>query len=391
VAKQSFLKHLLIVLCILSLSACAGDGASTFEPRASLSAVEAVSGSNVEGFARALEPRPFVFPRDHGAHPEYATEWWYYTGNLDTPDGKHFGFQLTFFRSSLTPTPVERSSDWAADHIYMAHFTLSNVSTGEFRAFERFSRGALGLAGATGEPFRVWVEDWSAEGSGPEGMTMRLRAAQDDVAIDLTVENQRPPMLQGDQGLSQKSPTPGNASYYYSLPHMRTNGTITSAGQSYSVSGFTWMDHEFSSSALDAGAVGWDWFGLQLDDGRGLTYARIRNQAGETTYSLAALAEADGRTLDLTEQAATLTPLNTWRSPHTGIEYPSGWRLQIPSAAIDLEITPWLLDQELQVAVIYWEGAVQIRGTIAGQTITGNGYVELTGYGDNRSDEPRIR
>ena len=174
-------------------------------PTGQSSAVQSAGGIATAGFARAIAPREFVFPQDHGSHPEYAIEWWYYTGNLDTAQGRHFGYQLTFFRIGLTPTPAARASDCAASNIYMAHFALTDVANQKFYAFERFSRGAAGLAGAQGQPFRVWLEDWDATGAGADGLPMRLQAAQDDVAIDLTLEGGKPIVLQGDRGLSQKS------------------------------------------------------------------------------------------------------------------------------------------------------------------------------------------
>ena len=379
------------ILLVLALASCAGLGdEGPAEPRARLSAVQAASGSGAAGFARATAPRPFVFPRDHGPHPQYATEWWYYTGNLDAEDGRHFGFQLTFFRSALTPTAPERASDWAATNIYMAHFTVTDVAGGQFHAFDRFSRGAAGLAGAAGEPYRVWLDDWSAEGSGPEGMAMHLRAAQDDLAIDLALTSERAPMLQGDRGISQKGATPGNASYYYSLTRMATQGTIELGGQRFAVRGLSWMDHEFGSSVLEQGATGWDWFGLQLGDGRDLMYVRIRNADGSSGLALGGLFAADGSVLDFDPTEVALEALGTWRSPHSGVEYPSGWRLRAPAAGIDLRITPWLADQELQVAVLYWEGAVKVEGTVDGRSSVGNGYVELTGYAKNE-DGPRVR
>jgi predicted secreted hydrolase len=384
-------KKFFFVVCSLFLASCAGLGdPNTAEPRARLSAVQAASGSNRAGFAQVTAPRPFVFPRDHGSHPEYATEWWYYTGNLDAEDGRHFGFQLTFFRSALVSETLERASDWAATNIYMAHFTVTDVAGGQFRAFDRFSRGAAGLAGATGAPYRVWLDNWSAEGSGPEGMAMRLRAAQDDAAIDLALTSARAPMLQGDRGLSQKGTTPGNASYYYSLTRMATQGTIEIGGQRYAVHGLSWMDHEFGTSALEQGAAGWDWFGLQLGDGRDLAYARIRNADGSADLALGGLFAADGSKHDLAADEITLEVLGTWRSPRSGVEYPSSWRLRAPSVGIDLRITPWLADQELPLAVLYWEGAVKVLGTVDGRSSVGNGYVELTGYAEEK-DGLRVR
>ena len=164
------------------------------------------------GFARARGPQALAFPDDHGAHTDYQTEWWYYTGNLEAADGRHFGYQLTFFRSALLPAPErqERSSAWATDQVYMAHFALTDVAAGQFYAFERFSRGAAGLAGAQAAPFQVWLEDWRVEEVAPGNY--RLRAAQDDVAIDLQLTDLKGPILQGDAGYSPKGPEPGNAS-----------------------------------------------------------------------------------------------------------------------------------------------------------------------------------
>ena len=377
-------RRFIIVLAALLLAACAGLGSAPGDqPRAQLAAVEAVSGTSAEGFARALAPRDFVFPRDHGPHPEYATEWWYYTGNLDTDDGRHFGFQLTFVRSALAPAAPARASDWGTTQLYMAHFALTDVAGERFYAFDRLSRGAAGLAGATGEPYRVWLENWSATGSGPQGMQMHLRAAQGDVAIDLALTTDRPVVLQGDRGLSQKGSVPGYASYYYSLTRMATQGNVSVAGRRYPVHGLSWMDHEFSTNALEPGAVGWDWFAIQLDDGRDLIYAHVRNAGGRTLYASGTLVAADGTTRLLAGDVA-VEALGSWQSPRSGARYPSGWRLRVPSAGLDLRLTPYLVDQELPLAVIYWEGAVQVEGSADGQPVRGNAYVELTGYAERR-------
>jgi predicted secreted hydrolase len=374
-----------LLLAALLLAACAGLGrAQSAQPHAQLAAVEAVGGTGTEGFARATAPRDFVFPRDHGPHPEYAIEWWYYTGNLDTAQGRHFGYQLTFFRSALAPEAPERASDWAATQIYMAHFALTDVAGERFSAFDRFSRGAAGLAGAEGEPYRVWLEDWSATGSGPQGMQMHLRAAQGDVAIDLALTTDRPVVLQGDRGLSQKGSAPGNASYYYSLTRMATQGNVSVGGQRYAVHGLSWMDHEFSTSALEQGAVGWDWFAIQLDNGRDLMYARIRNADGSDNYAFGTLVAADGTTRPLAAGDVAVEALGSWHSPRSGAQYPSGWRLRVPAAGLDLRLTPYLADQELPLAVVYWEGAVQVEGTADGQPVRGNAYVELTGYAERQ-------
>jgi predicted secreted hydrolase len=374
---------------LVLLAACA-PATPTSLPTGQSSAVQSASGIATAGFARAIAPRDFAFPQDHGSHPEYAIEWWYYTGNLDTAQGRHFGYQLTFFRIGLTPTPAARTSDFAASNIYMAHFALTDVANQKFYAFERFSRGAAELAGAQGQPFRVWLENWGATGAGADGLPMRLQAAQDDIAIDMTLDGGKPVVLQGDHGLSQKSDEPGNASYYYSLTRMPTRGTIRIGAETSDVSGLSWMDREWSTSALGPNAVGWDWLAVQLSDGRELAYARLRNAAGATIYSDGTLVDADGSTLRLAPSEVTLEVTSEWTSPRSGGRYPSGWRLRVPSQALDLTITPYLADQELPLTTVYWEGAVKIAGSAAGTAISGNGYVELTGYGE-RPGEVRVR
>jgi predicted secreted hydrolase len=265
----------------------------------------------------------------------------------------------------------------------MGHLALADVAGGTFHAYERFSRGAAGLAGASATPFRVFLEDWSVEGAGPEGMDMRLRAAEGDVAIDLRARNAAPPVLQGDAGLSQKGPSAGNASYYYSLPRMATQGEIRLGDTRYQVSGLSWMDREWSTSSLEGDVRGWDWFALQLDNGSSLMFYRLRQPAGAVSpFSAGSLVEADGRQTRLSREDVQVEALGSWRSPRTGAEYPAGWRMRVPAAGVDIEITPYLADQELPVSVAYWEGAVKVAGSRSGATLAGSGYVELTGYAE---------
>jgi predicted secreted hydrolase len=335
----------------------------------------------LDGFARAAGPGPLTFPADHGPHPDYQTEWWYYTGNLQTPDGRRFGYQLTFFRRALVPPTARmaRASNWAADQIHMAHLALANVADGDFRALERFSRGAAGLAGARAVPFAVWLEDWSVFEL--EGGDWRLQATAEGLALDLTLHDAKGPVLQGDQGYSRKGPEPGNASYYYSLTRLDTTGSVSLEGQTYVVTGLSWMDHEYSTSALSTGQLGWDWFSLQLDDGSELMVFQIRRDDGSIDpYSSGTLVEADGRTLHLEKGDFEIVVGATWRSPHTGAEYPAGWTVTVPAADLVLRLEPHLADQELNLSYAYWEGAVRITGARNGRPLTGAGYVELTGY-----------
>lgn len=337
---------------------------------------------DLSGFDRAEGPVPFDFPADHGPHPDYQTEWWYYTGNLATEDGRRFGYQLTFFRRALVPPDqrTDRLSDWGADQIYMAHFALSDIGADDFYSFERFSRSAADLAGAQSLPYRVWLDHWTAEEIAPD--TYRLFAEQDGVVLDLVLSSAKPPILQGIDGYSQKGPDPGNASYYYSLTRLVSDGTVTVNGDRYPITGLSWMDHEYSTSALSAGQVGWDWFSLQLDDGSDIMVYQIRRDDGTVDpFSKGSFADADANTTLLRFGADyTITVLDTWRSPRTNAEYPARWQITIPSQGIDLIVEPLMANQELSVSFNYWEGAVRITGTVNGQPVSGYGYVEMTGY-----------
>jgi predicted secreted hydrolase len=365
-----------LLLMALLLAACAAPAPS--EPRARLSVAEAMSGAGDAPFARATEPREFVFPRDHGPHPEYAIEWWYYVGNLQSADGRRFGFQLTFFRFALTPEELRRESRWGARDIAMAHFALTDAAGGKHYGFERFSRAAAGLAGAQAEPFRVWLEDWSAEGLGASGLPMRLRAAEGEAAIDLTLEQGKPVVLQGDAGLSQKSAEPGNASFYYSLTRMPASGSVTVEGERFEVTGTAWMDREWSTSALGADQIGWDWFAIQLDDGRDLMYYNLRLRDGTSDpYSKGILVQPDGTSRRLSRDEVLAEPAGTWTSPRTGAAYPASWRIRVPREGIDITLTPFVADQEMPTTVVYWEGAVAVAGSSGG-----SGYIEMTGYAD---------
>jgi predicted secreted hydrolase len=354
--------------------------------QASLVVSTALGSGDLAGFARAMAPRRFSFPADLGPHPEFRTEWWYYTGNLETAAGRHFGFQLTFFRTALAPPAAgapARPSAWSASQLYLAHFALTDTAGRRFHAWSRLGREALGLAGARATPFRVWLEDWSAASEAPDGLPVRLRAAEGDVAIDLVLASDKPVALQGDHGLSRKGPEPGNASYYYSRSRMSVRGSVSAGGEPLPVSGLAWMDREWSTSALGPDLVGWDWLALQLDDGRDVMVYRLRRRDGAVDpYSTGALVAADGGTRPLAAGDVTLDARDHWTSPRSRVRYPSRWRLAIPSAGLSLEITPRLADQELIVGPRYWEGAVRVEGTDAGRPIAGRGYVELVGYGD---------
>jgi len=344
-------------------------------------------------FARATAPRAFSFPADHGPHPAFRTEWWYFTGNLAAADGRAFGYQLTFFRQAVAPDEpgaAPRASAWATRQVYLAHFAISDIEGRRFHAFERFARGAAGLAGAELGPergLRVFLEDWSAEGAGgPAIFPLRLRAADGSIAIDLALEQGKPPVLQGDAGLSPKGPDHGNASYYYALTRMPTSGTLTVDGRALAVTGASWMDREWSTSALPDGIVGWDWFALQLADGSELMVYRLRRADGTMDpFSRGSLVAPDGSATPLAAADLALTADGRWRAP-SGAEYPERWRLAIPSHRLALEVTPALPDQELPVSIRYWEGAVRVTGARNGAPVGGVGYLEMTGYAGDARD-----
>ncbi|HSD25651.1 MAG TPA: lipocalin-like domain-containing protein [Vicinamibacteria bacterium] len=382
--------HLSVIRAVIALLAAALAVAAALAPHASRGPsrrpgeevhLELGAGPDVSGFAPVTEPRPFALPRDHGPHLEYQTEWWYFTGNVAAVDGRRFGFQLTFFRRGLTPGPPP-GAGLSSNQVYFAHFAITHVAGRRHVAAERFSRGAGELAGVTGEPFAVWLEDWRADSLKPDGSAVRLVARDQDtgLSLDLELAATKPLIAHGDRGLSPKSDTPGNASYYVGYTRMAARGRLGLSGD-VSVTGEAWFDHEWGTSALGHGAVGWDWFSLQLDDGRELMLFRIRREDGTIEpVSDGTLVERDGRARRLLIEDASIDVLDHWTSPESGGRYPSRWRVQVASAGLDLLVEPRLEDQEMRTSFVYWEGAVRVAGPSPGATSSGQGYVELTGY-----------
>lgn len=340
-------------------------------------------------FKRAEGPPELVFPRDHGPHEDFQTEWWYYTGNLEGDQGERFGFQLTFFRRALLGPDLrsQRDSDWAADQVYLAHFAVTDGDGRTFRAFERFERGAAGLAGAQGDPeFKVWLQDWRVTQIGPD--TYALQAADKDTELRLTLFDSKGPILQGDRGYSQKGPDEGNASIYISQTRLEAEGSLTLDGVRYAVKGLSWMDHEYSTSALSEGQVGWDWFSIQLDDQSELMFYTIRQEDGSVDpFSKGTLIGPDGSTRSLSAQDFRIEVGAEWTSPRSGGVYPAQWTVTIPSEQLTLRIRPLIPDQELNVSFVYWEGAVVVEGERTDQVVSGRGYVELTGYAQSLENQ----
>jgi len=376
-------RRLLAGIALFLLTGCANPPPHTF---ASASVVQALGTLDDTTFARAKAPFEFVFPHEHGPHPTFRTEWWYYTGNLQTTNGDVYGYQLTFFRSALTAQMPVRQSGLATNQFYMAHFAVTSRAADEHVSFERFSRGAGGLAGAQSDPiYSVWLEDWSAAETQPGIFHLQAATQGEDgpVAIDLMLQETQAPVLHGNAGLSQKGPETGNANYYYSLVRLETTGQVTFAGQQSAVTGRSWMDHEFGTSALSGDIKGWDWFAVQLENGTTLMFGEFHNGKGEGRYVYeGTLVLPDKPPLRLGQGDFETEILDRWTSPRTGITYPTGWRVRFPKYALDLEIKPLIADQEMDVSFIYYEGATTVQGTLAGAPVTGQGYVELTGYAD---------
>ncbi len=367
---------LTVILLLTGVWLLSRPPAATPEP---IDLGQLLGGAAEQGFERALKPRPFSFPEDHGPHLGFRNEWWYFTGNLETASGGRFGFQLVFFRNALAPGKATGDSRWRTQQAWMAHFAVTDVQADAFHAFERFNRGALDLAGARAKPFEVWLDDWRVtEAAG----RWRLQAREQGVVLDLWLMSETDPLLQGEAGLSRKSAESGNASYYYSLPRLSAEGELKMGGQAHRVSGLAWLDREWSTSALSQDQAGWDWFSLQLGDGSDLMYYRLRRKDGSTDpFSAGSWRSALGRQVRLGPKDVQLESLDHWESPRGG-RYPVRWRLTIPSLELALEVVPVIEQQELDLYVRYWEGAVDARGVRASQPIEGRGYLELTGYAE---------
>ena len=341
-----------------------------------------VAGAETMAFQPAQPGRAFHFPRDHGAHPDFKTEWWYYTGHLKSTSGETFGYQLTFFRVGLKKPDPQAHSAWRADTVYFAHLAISDPNREEFAFREVAQRGAMGLAGAEPDRLKVWVDDWRVESEGEEH---HLRAVQDGIGLDFTLSPLKPPVLHGEGGYSRKSATTDAASYYYSITRLATQGKLILGKRTLDVIGMSWFDREFSTSQLAPEQVGWDWFSLQLSDGVDLMLYVMRLKDGSIDRaSSGTLVDREGRARHLTLDDFHLKATGTWTSPHSQATYPSGWQIKIPDAVYTLTLEPTLADQELRPGgrspIIYWEGQVKIQGTKNQQPITGQGYVELTGY-----------
>ncbi|HEY5706414.1 MAG TPA: lipocalin-like domain-containing protein [Terrimicrobiaceae bacterium] len=330
----------------------------------------------------ALPGWKYEFPRDHGSHPEFKTEWWYFSGNLTTTDGREFGYQLTFFRQGIMPLDADiiPLSRFVTSNVKFAHFAVSDLSGSAFHFFQKLSRGAYGEAGF-GEASRLaWIEDWSCA-FGDDGI-FRIRANAADISLELALKAVKPLVIHGRNGVSQKSEGEGRASHYYSFSRLSSEGVLRMGEQKFAVSGLSWFDREWATNQLAANQVGWDWFGLQLDDGSDLMLIHFRTKDGEPDRNSAGtFIDANGVATPLTEGDFTIEPVDAWTSAQTNGRYPVAWRINVPSRKLQLEIRASLKDQELRLKPIaYWEGSVRAQGTAGEKNVKGSGYLEMTGY-----------
>ena len=338
----------------------------------------------VSGFTYQLAApgRKLLFPNDHYSHPNYKIEWWYYTGHLATESGRRYGYQVTFFRFGLRDRQSAGNEEPLFTDLYMAHFALSDIAARQFHFRERINRGYAGKAGAAPERYEVWNEDWKVEGN-EKGH--RISINDRGTKLNLRLVSLKPPVLHGQDGLSQKGEGEGQASYYYSLTRMQTEGTLKVDGREEKVRGLSWMDHEFSSNQLGETQVGWDWFSIQLDSNTELMLYLMRRKDGSVDpYSSGTLVRANGTTRHFRANDYRVEVLDRWKSPSSGARYPMKWKVTIPAEQIELNIAPEFQDQELitnrSTRVTYWEGAAAVKGSFKNKPVSGQAYVEMTGY-----------
>lgn len=343
-----------------------------------------LSAPSLAQYQRALPGYEYEFPRDHGIHTDFRTEWWYYTGNVSTGDGRPFGYELTIFRNTLAaPGSDVPDSPLSANQLYVGHFAISDIQDEEHDSWERIGRPGLGQASGSAERLAITLGPWSVTMADDE--TMTIRANQDGNAIDFTLTPVKPLVLHGQDGVHQKSNLPGQASHYITYTRLHTEGEITWQGETFQVSGLSWMDHEFGSDQLSATQAGWDWFALQLDNGSDIMVYGLREKDGSMTpESSGSYVGPDGNHVELKSDEWTKEITGEWRSPHSDAVYPMGWVLTFPGYEGRLVVEPTFEDQEMltegSTGTTYWEGAVLISGTWRGEQVTGKGYVELVGY-----------
>ena len=346
------------------------------------------SSSSPSRFFPAKPGYEYAFPRDHGNHEQFQTEWWYFTGHLQGRNGRRFGYELTFFRRGIdSPEVWSNPSAWALRHLYLAHFALTDEQTDRFRYAEKISRAGIGKAGARPAVLDVWIDRWHVKAVSPDHRQFHLQAESTDFSIDLMVESQKPPVIHGAHGVSYKGQEPGQTSHYYSLTRLETTGSVGVDDEIIKVEGISWMDHEFGSGELADHLVGWDWFSLQLDNDHEIMAYGLRRADGTfDSASSGTVVRPNGSSTAFEFHNLHISVDHHWTSPVSGARYPHHWNLVLPNERIELTVSPRMAHQELittrSTRVTYWEGAVDVMGQWKGQDVHGHGYVELTGYAD---------
>ncbi len=368
----------LFVLCLIALAGCQKPP----EAATGLDLGDILGGQDTAGFERALTKREFHFPQDHAAHETFRNEWWYLTGNVSDGAKRTFGYQVTFFRTAIAPTlplqiqPTEQQSNWAVNNVWMAHAAVTDINGKIHYHTQRFSRANPGLAGAKIDPLRIWLEDWTLH-SVSNDFPWQLQVNTKDFDLTLELNTSKIPVLQGDQGLSQKSAIAGNASYYYSYTRMATKGSLRLNGETIAVSGSSWFDREWSTSALDKNQSGWNWFSLQLDSGDDLMYYQLLNVSGQADInSQGKWVDNTGNSLTIKPKDITLTILKEWQS-EDGKHYPTRWQIDYSAQNKRWIVEAVMDDQYMDLAVKYWEGAVAVFDAKS-QQLVGRGYLEMT-------------
>lgn len=337
-----------------------------------------------DSWKRAEAGWNYEFPRDEFAHPDFKTEWWYFTGNLESEDGKRFGYQLTFFRQGLRPPdnrePVE--SRFVTDHIWFGHFAISELDRDRFHFGEQFSRESFDLAGSGDGDRVVWIKNWTLKRTGGESPgNYEMNAAVEDFSISFRLRPDKPPVFHGRDGFSPKSANEASASHYYSLTRLTTEGSLKIGDREFEVSGLSWYDREWSTSALTRDQAGWDWFAIQLENDFELMLFQLRDPDGNTNFASGTLIRPDGSSQAIAADEIRLKPTKTWTAPDSKVSYPIEWDVEIASLDVALKVAAALENQQLRMAAMtYWEGATTIRGSLGGKPVRGRGYLELTGY-----------
>ncbi len=349
-----------------------------------LVALLSLSGQATD-YKQALPGYHYQFPRDHFNHPEYQTEWWYYTGNLKTEDGHRFGFELTFFRQGVARDA--KQGTWHMHDLYMAHFALSDISGHRFYHDERINRAGPGIAGIDENTGTIWNGNWQARFTEKQ---QSLRGIDEKFGIQLNLTPAKPPVIHGRDGISQKAAGAGHASHYISFTRLITSGAVEVNGTKYAVQGASWMDHEFFSESMDTNEAGWDWVSLQFNDNTELMLYRMRHKDGSVDpYSSGSYVDAQGKSTFLSAGDFSMTPKGeSWTSPQTRGVYPLRWRVAIPALGLEMDVATPLANQEMagSIGPSYWEGAIDANGTRGGKQLRGVGYLEMTGYAAARHE-----